>query len=103
MDYKDFESCGLKRSLDMITGKWKPPILFYLFHNEEIRFNELWKSIPKVSKKVLVDQLKKLEDDGLIDKREVDSFPVQVYYRLSEKGKSLGDILAALDEFGEKK
>lgn len=84
----------------MITGKWKPPILYFLFHNDEIRFNELWKSIPKVSKKVLTDQLRQLEDNGLLEKREVDSFPVQVYYRLSKKGESLGHILSALDEFG---
>jgi len=100
MEYKDFENCGLKKSLDMISGKWKPPILYYLFHQKEIRFNALWRSIPRVSKKVLTEQLRQLEDDGLIDKRTVDAFPTQVYYRLSFKGQSLGEALEVLDKFG---
>lgn len=100
MKYQDFENCGLKKSLDMISGKWKPPILYHLFHQKEIRFNELWRSIPRVSKKVLTEQLRQLEDDGLIDKRVVDAFPVQVYYRLSSKGQSLGKALEVLDQFG---
>ncbi|RIA09222.1 HxlR family transcriptional regulator [Flavobacteriaceae bacterium MAR_2010_72] len=100
MNYKDFESCGLKRTLDMISGKWKPPILYFLFNNEEIRFNTLWRELPQISKKVLAEHLKQLEEDGLVSKREVDAFPIEVYYSLSKKGKSLGSILSALDAFG---
>lgn len=100
MKYEDFESCGLKRALDMISGKWKPPILYFLFHNQEIRFDDLWKSIPKISKKVLAEHLKQMNEAGLIVKRKVDSFPTEVYYRLSPKGKSLGPVLSALEEFG---
>lgn len=100
MTFTDFETCGLKKSLDMISGKWKPPILYILFCNDEVRFNVLWKSIPQVSKKVLIEQLKHLENSGLIKKRELNSFPVAVYYSLSEKGKSLGTILNDLDSFG---
>lgn len=100
MDYKDFESCGLKRALAMISGKWKPLILHILFTHKEIRFDALWKSMPKISKKVLAEHLKQMNEDGLISKREEPSFPMGVYYSLSKKGKSLGPILSALDEFG---
>ncbi len=100
MKYKDFQNCGLKRALDMISGKWTPPILYFLFINQDMRFNDLWRSIPRVSKKVLSTHLKQLEDVGLISKREVDSFPIEVYYSLSEKGKLLGNILSDLDDFG---
>ena len=100
MQYKDFENCGLKITLDMISGKWTPPILYFLFSNRDIRFNTLWRSIPKISKKVLTEHLKKLESVGLISKREVNSFPIEVHYSLSEKGKSLGTILSDLDNFG---
>lgn len=102
MKYKDFQNCGLKRALDMISGKWTPPILYFLFNNQDMRFNDLWRSIPKISKKVLSERLKQLENVGLISKREVDSFPIEVYYSLSEKGKSLGNILSDLDDFGSK-
>jgi len=102
MKYKDFQNCGLKRALDMISGKWTPPILYFLFNNQEMRFNDLWRSIPKLSKKVLSEHLKQLEHVGLISKREVDSFPIEVYYSLSEKGKLLGNILSDLDDFGSK-
>lgn len=84
----------------MIAGKWKPPILYFFFTTQEIRFNDLWRSIPKISKKVLTEHLKQLEEAGLISKRQVVSFPVETYYSLSEKGKSLGAILSALDTFG---
>ncbi|GAA4113947.1 winged helix-turn-helix transcriptional regulator [Aquimarina addita] len=102
MKYEDFEGCGLKKALDMISGKWTPPILYFLFNNQDIRFNDLWREIPRISKKVLAERLKHLENVDLISKRKVDSFPVEVYYSLSEKGKSLGDILSVLDKFGSK-
>ena len=100
MDYKDFENCGVKKTLDMVSGKWKPLILHFLFHHGAFRFNELWRSMPKVSRKVLTEHLRQLEAKGLIERQVVNGFPPEVYYDLSEKGKALGPILAALDEFG---
>ncbi len=102
MNHKDFQNCGLKKALDMISGKWTPAILYFLFNHQDIRFNALWRSIPKISKKVLTECLKQLEYVDLISKREVDSFPMEVHYSLTEKGKSLGNILSALDDFGSK-
>jgi DNA-binding HxlR family transcriptional regulator len=100
MNYKDFENCGLKRALNMVSGKWKPMILHFLFHYGEYRFNDLWRSMPKVSKKVLSEHLRQMEKQGLIMRREVNGFPSEVYYDLSKKGRELGPILAALDKFG---
>ncbi len=100
MNYKDFENCGLKKALNMVSGKWKPLILYFLFHQGEFRFNELWRTMPKISKKVLIEHLRQMEIQGLIVRREENGFPPEVFYDLSEKGKELGPILAALDEFG---
>lgn len=100
MNYQDFENCGLKKSLDMISGKWKPLVLHFLFHHGEFRFNDLWREMPKVSKKVLTEHLRQMESTGLITRREVNGFPSEVYYGLSEKGRTLGPILADLDDFG---
>jgi len=101
MDYKDFENCGLKKALNMLSGKWKPMILHYLFHYGEFRFNDLWRSMPRVSKKVLADPLLQMESKGIIKRRETKGFPPEVHYRLTEKGKALGPILAALEKFGD--
>lgn len=100
MNYKDFENCGLKRALDMVSGKWKPMVLYFLFHGGEFRFNDLWRAMPKVSKKVLTEHLRQMEAQDLIVRKEVNGFPPETYYNLSDKGKSLGPILSALDKFG---
>jgi len=100
MNYEDFENCGLKKSLKMLSGKWKPMILHFLFHEGEFRFNDLWRSMPRVSKKVLTEHLRQLEEQGIIIRSETRGFPSEVHYQLSEKGKSLGPILSQLDAFG---
>ncbi|MDN5284680.1 MAG: transcriptional regulator, HxlR family [Mucilaginibacter sp.] len=97
MNYTQFKHCGLNVTLTMLSGKWKPIILYHLFHNTEMRFTELWRIIPKVAKKVLLDHLKQMEADGLIVREERQSFPPEVYYRISEKGKALGPALSALE------
>jgi hypothetical protein len=51
MLFEEFKNCGLRKTLDMISGKWKPLILSNLFEQEEVRFVELWRKMPKVSKK----------------------------------------------------
>ncbi|OQP53460.1 HxlR family transcriptional regulator [Niastella yeongjuensis] len=99
MDYDRFKYCGLNVALDVLSGKWKPVILFHLFHEEEVRFTELWRNIPKVAKKVLLEQLKQMEEDGVIIREERNTFPPEVYYRISEKGKALGPALAALQNW----
>ncbi|MBO0343482.1 helix-turn-helix transcriptional regulator [Muricauda lutimaris] len=100
MDYKDFENCGLKKALDMLSGKWKPMILYFLFYQGEFRFNDLWRSIPRISKKVLMEHLQEMVGNDLVIRREVNGFPSEVRYALSRKGKALGPVLSALDEFG---
>jgi DNA-binding HxlR family transcriptional regulator len=100
MNYHDFETCGLKRVLDMLSGKWKPLIMLNLFQNDQIRFIELWRNMPRVSKKVLLEQLRQMEVNGLIERLEINGFPPEVYYRLSERGRALGPNLQSLDEWG---
>ncbi|NOW98527.1 helix-turn-helix domain-containing protein [Mucilaginibacter sp. SG564] len=97
MNYNQFRHCGLNVTLNILSGKWKPIILYHLFHNAEMRFTELWRIIPKVAKKVLLDHLKQMEADGLIIREEKHSFPPEVCYRISEKGKALGPALSALE------
>lgn len=97
MEYKPFKHCGLDVALNILSGKWKAIILYHLFYREEMRFTELWRIIPKVAKKVLLDHLKEMEKGGLVIRREINIFPPEVYYQLSEKGKALGPALSALE------
>ena len=62
-----------------------------------MRFTELWRIIPKVAKKVLLDQLKQLENDELIIRKEKSGFPPEVSYRVSEKGRALGPAFVVLE------
>src|SRR5688572_19609135 len=99
MKYKDFKNCGLNIALTMLSGKWKPIILYHLFHNDELRFIEMWRLIPKVAKKVLLEHLRKMESDGLILRHEKNGFPPEVSYSLSGKGKALAPAIIALEEW----
>lgn len=99
MNYNEFKYCGLNVALGALSGKWKPVILYYLFHQEEIRFTELWRAIPKVAKKVLLEQLRQMEQDELIVRDEKNGFPPEVWYHISAKGKALGPALAALESW----
>jgi DNA-binding HxlR family transcriptional regulator len=97
MNYDQFKHCGLNVTLTMLSGKWKPIILYHLFHNNDMRFTELWRIIPKVAKKVLLDHLRHMEADGLIVRKEKHNFPPEVYYSISEKKRALGPALSALE------
>ncbi|WP_147679073.1 winged helix-turn-helix transcriptional regulator [Algibacter pacificus] len=102
MNYNEFENCGVKRSLDLLSGKWKPLILHHLFQEKEIRFIELWRKMPRVSKKVLLEQLKQLEENNIIERIEFNDFPPKVFYKIHEEAKELGNLLKTLDDFGNK-
>ncbi|AFI90678.1 winged helix-turn-helix transcriptional regulator [Pectobacterium parmentieri] len=88
--------CPVSMVMDLIGGKWKGVILYYL-KNSNKRFSELRKDIPHITEMTLSLQLKKLEKDGLIA-REVfgDKPPLKVVYSLSEFGQSFKPVLEAI-------
>ncbi|WP_310392548.1 helix-turn-helix domain-containing protein [Hymenobacter sp.] len=98
MTYNDFERCAVNVTVGMIAGKWKPVILQHL-EPGEIRFVALWRAIPRVSKKVLLEQLRQLEADGLVGRREHQTFPPEVGYCLTERGTSLIPVLQFIDRW----
>ncbi|WP_080779208.1 winged helix-turn-helix transcriptional regulator [Chryseobacterium phocaeense] len=100
MNFEEFKNCGLRRSLDILSGKWKPLIFQNLFEEEQVRFIELWRNMPRVSKKVLSEQLKQLEENHMIQRIEVYNFPPEVYYKLTDKARELGPILQQLHQWG---
>ncbi|MDF2569759.1 MAG: ytcD [Sporomusa sp.] len=98
--YKDTEyQCSMELTLDLIGGKWKALILWYLGENT-LRFSELRKALPKVTQKMLTQQLRELEESGLVNRFIYTQIPPKVEYSLTEAGKSLLPILATLCQWG---
>lgn len=97
----NFEDTGFSYTMSLISGKHKPVILYCLMEFETVRFNEMRRYLGKVTDKTLSMNLKELERDGLIVRREYPQIPPKVEYSLSERGKSLMKILDMLCDWGE--
>jgi len=91
--------CPMGFALAMIAGKWKPGILT-LLGERKLRFGELERRLPHVSRKVLVEQLRDLEKDGLLLSRVYPEVPPRVEYALTELGFRVLPLLWALGDFG---
>ena len=87
-------------TLSLISGKWKMVILYLLAENKIVRYNELRRMIGSVTFKTLSAQLKELEADDLIVRKEYLQIPPKVEYSLSEKGESLIPIMEAMCDWG---
>lgn len=96
----DPQFCRVDDGLDTILGKWKIPIILYLLKNQTMRFSDLQKVLPEISKKMLSKNLKELEEDDLITRTVYPTVPPKVEYRLTEHGKELEDIIDSLHKWG---
>ena len=92
----DGAAATVHRALRVIEGRWKLLIIFRLFEDPVLRFSELDRGIPGLSQKVLVQQLRQLERDGVIRRIAHTAAPHRVEYHLSETGQQLYDALKAL-------
>lgn len=97
----NFEETGFNYTLSLISGKYKMIILYCLMEFEIVRFNELQRYLKKISDKTLSRNLKELETDGLVLRNVYPQIPPKVEYSLSEKGKSLMQVLDQLCIWGE--
>lgn len=87
-------------AFNLVEGKWKMHILFWLWKNPVMRYGQLKKSLGKVTDKMLSAQLKELERDGIIIRKEYPQIPPKVEYSLSDLGQSMMPILSALCKWG---
>jgi DNA-binding HxlR family transcriptional regulator len=87
---------GVEEALKFLAGRWKLMILFQLFGGEVRRFSELQRAIPSISEKMLSQQLRQMEADGLVRRTPHQQIPPKVEYRLTEWGQSLCPVLDAL-------
>ncbi|MBZ5570929.1 MAG: helix-turn-helix transcriptional regulator [Acidobacteriia bacterium] len=93
--------CPVKLTADIIGGKWKPMILFYL-EGGTLRFGQLQKRIPGMTKKMLTQHLRELEHDGIIHRKVYAIVPPKVEYSLTKHGESLKPILKLMSAWGTK-
>lgn len=90
---------GVETALRMLEGRWKMVIIFHLFDRGTLRFSELERAIPGVSQKVLINQLRELETDGIVERKVYPQVPPKVEYRLSPWGEQMCPALDLLLEW----
>ena len=101
IDKADFEQTGYSYTLSLISGKYKPVILYCLMEYGAVRFNQLQRYLRKISDRTLSQNLKELEADGLIHREVFPQIPPKVEYSLTERGRSLMAVLDQLCVWGE--
>lgn len=97
---KENYSCSMELTMDLIGGKWKMRILWYLNISTK-RFSELKRLIPDISQKMLTNQLREMEKDNLLTRKVYPQVPPKVEYSSTEYGKSLQDILHKMCQWGD--
>ncbi len=98
---KEFR-CFFELSQMIIGGKWKPKILYYLAQEGSVRFGKLRDSIYGVSEKMLIQQLRELEADGIVHREVYKQVPPRVEYSLTDIGATLIPIMDTMYTWGQK-
>ena len=97
---EELPDCPVATTVQLIGNKWKLLLIRNMMYNGTQRFTDFLKTIPSISKKVLTDDLRALEDDGLIVRKAYAEVPPRVEYSLTALGYSLKPILDAMSEWG---
>jgi DNA-binding HxlR family transcriptional regulator len=92
-------ACSAEVVLHLVAGRWKLMVIFWLLKSE-LRFNELQRSLGGITHRTLAKQLREMEADGLVERRDYGEIPPRVDYRLTPLGRSLEPILQAMDSWG---
>lgn len=101
IDEACFHETGYSYTLSLISGKHKMVILYCLMEYQPVRFNEMKRYLGRISDKTLSQNLKELEEDGLVERHMYPQVPPKVEYSLTERGASLMTVLDQLCVWGE--
>ena len=99
----DMAASGVEVVFRMLEGRWKMVIIFHLFDRGVLRFSELERAIPGVSQKMLIQQLRDLEGNGIVSRKVYPQVPPKVEYELTEWGQAMCPALDALLEWAAKR
>lgn len=99
-DYNPY-GCPVTHLMNKIGGTWKILIIYAVSKNVN-RFSRLQKALPRISKQMLVNQLRELEEDGILKKTVFVEMPPRVEYMLTPKGLSLMPVIAVMQQWGIK-
>lgn len=92
--------CSVEAAIGLIDGKWKSIILWHLLSGT-LRFNEIRRHVDNCTPRMLTNQLREMEDDGLITRKVYAQVPPKVEYSLSDLGRTMEPILRALKDWGD--
>jgi DNA-binding HxlR family transcriptional regulator len=96
-------AAGIEQAIRRVDGRWKLVILFHLFGGKTLRFSDLERAIPGISQKMLTQQLRQLEGDGLVSRIVHAEVPPRVEYQVTDWGQSLCPALDELLTWAERK
>lgn len=97
----NFLDCPITKTAEVIGGKWSLPIIFALIKDTK-RFKELERHIEGINTRMLVKELKQLEDNGIVLRKVYAEVPPKVEYSLTEKGKALKNVLVEMKKWGDR-
>ena len=93
--------CYFQLAMMIIGGKWKPKVLFHLSQYDVVRFGELRRRVIGITEKMLIQSLKELQKDGLVNRKVYRQVPPKVEYSLTDLGKSFIPVLNSMFEWGK--
>lgn len=95
------DNCPMRKTLGLLSGKWRTHIIYELCKNESLRFSELKKAYPRITNTMLTHTLRDLEELGIVHREQFNEIPPHVEYSLTEKGKALLPVFFELAKWGE--
>lgn len=97
----DEDSCPVTATMKVLGGKWKPILINAIYFTAPARFGELKRSVKGITQSMLTQQLRELEDDGIIDRKIYAEIPPKVEYTLTEFGLTLSPVIQTMAKWGE--
>ena len=96
------EDCPVRRTLELLSGKWRTHLIYELCKRPSCRFGELKKAVPRITNTMLTATLRDLESLGIVHREQFNEIPPHVEYSLTEKGRDLLPVFFELAKWGEK-
>jgi len=98
---KSEEWCALKSTSKILGHKWVPAITFHIHTNEEIRFSEIKKEVGGITNKTLSNNLDRMQEQGIVERKVEDEKPVKITYELTDFGKRLMPLIEEMINWGQ--